>query len=217
MGRSALILVVLAQVVAACSTAGSASPSATISRSPTPAPTATATVASASQSTPTSTSAPTASATTSNACSHPQRAYTVSYPSDWYTNAGTETDIGCTRFGPDPLGDDPATDTGAVIVLLAEPDLGWNNPLAPLTGEFEGYRILVDEATTIGGRSAWVREYELTLAEPGTSVGDLRISYSVLLENDWFLTSTATARPDGYDAARAILEEMLEGLEVPTP
>jgi hypothetical protein len=59
--------------------------------------------------------------------------------------------------------------------------------------------------------------YELTLAESGSSVGDLRVSYSVQLENDWFLTSTATARPDDLPEARALLETMLEGLDVPQP
>ena len=94
---------------------------------------------------------------------------------------------------------------------------GWNNPLTPLVGEFEGYRTLVDEATVIGDRPAWVRVYELTLAESGSSVGDLRVSYSVQLENDWFLTGTATARPDDFPEARALLETMLEGLDVPQP
>lgn len=99
--------------------------------------------------------------------------------------------------------------------MLAEPDLGWNNPFGPLPGEFEGYRVLVDESTTIGGRRAWVREYELTIALPGRHVGDLQLTYSVGLENDWFLSATSIAAPERYPDYRAELEAMLEDLRVP--
>lgn len=91
----------------------------------------------------------------------------------------------------------------------------WSDPFAPLTGEFEGYAVLRDEATTIGGRNAWVREFELTTSVAGShGAGDRQHTSAVVIGDGWFLDANAVAAPEEFGATCAVVEVMLESLEV---
>ncbi len=93
---------------------------------------------------------PTATATSLDRCVNESGIYAVTYPSDWYSNGGGlswDGWDGCSLFGPRPFED--ADDPAIAIRLLAQPKVPWSDPFAPLTGEFQGYTVLRDEATTI--------------------------------------------------------------------
>jgi hypothetical protein len=119
----------------------------------------------------------------------------------------------CGLFAPEPFAtwDDPAI----AINILAEPNLGWNDPFAPLTQTLDYATLLVDEETSIGGRRAWTREFEFTQDLPGENVfaGDRQLTYAVELPDGWFLHADLISRPETFDAERAVFETMLESLE----
>lgn len=146
----------------------------------------------------------------------------VNYPSDWYSNGGGlnwDSWDACSLFGHQPFltADDPAI----AIRLLAQPIQPWSDPFAPLTGEFEGYTVLRDEATTIGGRDAWVREFAMTTSVPGDhNAGDRQLTYDVHIGDGWFLHADAGMAPDDYEdvsAALTLMLDTLEVLEIPAP
>jgi hypothetical protein len=159
---------------------------------------------------------PTASAIPLDRCVNEAEIYAVSYPSDWYSNGGGlswDSWDDCSLFGHQSFltADDPSI----AIRLLAQPIQPWNDPFAPLTGEFEGYTVLRDEATTIGGRDAWVREFELTTSVSGShNAGDRQLTYAVDIGDGWFLDANAVMAPDDYEEVSAVLTSMLETLEV---
>jgi hypothetical protein len=217
-GLASLAMVLLTS----CSSGGvpPAVPSATATPRPTPQPTLQSALPTASQATtasPTSTQAtkaPTGIAL--DRCVNESGIYAVSYPSRWYSNGGGlswDSWDDCSLFGPQPFltADDPAI----AIVLLAQPIVPWSDPFAPLTGEFEGYSVLRDEATTIGGRDAWVREFELTTTVSGNhNAGDQELTYAVDIGDGWFLSASAGAAPDDFEEASHVLTSMLDTLEV---
>ena len=146
--------------------------------------------------------------------------YAVSYPAVWYSNAGIADWEDCGLFDPAPFA--AATDPAISIRFLPEPLMSWNDPFGPLTNEFEGTLVRVDEPTTIGGRRAWKREFEFYQDLPGGNVlaGDRRLTYAVELPGGWFLSADLISRPATFDAERAVFEAMLESLEaleVPEP
>ena len=174
-----------------------ARPTATISSTPVP--------------TATETPIPTATAATTAHCVHQYSVYAVNYPADWYTNLGIEGVDDCSLFGPAPISnpDDPS-----LIRLLAEPDLGWNDPFSPLTATLEGWSVLIEEESSIGGRRAWVQEMEATGDGAGAAIGSVDLRYSIELPEDWFLKAS-TRLPPGSIEARETLVQILESVEPP--
>jgi len=147
-------------------------------------------------------------------CVHEGGRYAVSYPAAWYSNAGMADWDDCGLFDPAPFAasDDPAIS----VRFLAQPIMGWNDPFAPLTNEFEGFTVLVDELTSIGGRRAWVREFDVTTTPLGSSwvtAGDRELTYAVELPDGWFVHAELITRPETYDVERAVFEAMLESLD----
>jgi hypothetical protein len=221
--RSCLATALIGVVISGCSAADVATPTPTTTPTPTasetiaPTPTPIPTLNSATplpSTTPMPTSQTTGDRTAFDRCVHEYGIYAVTFPSDWYTNVGMDGWDDCGLFAPQTFAswDDPAI----AIRLGAEPDLGWNNPLGPLTAEFEGYTVIRDEETTIGGRRARVREFILTTDVPGShSAGDMQLSYGVeLAAEGWFINVQAVVGPEEFEETTAVVEAMLESLEV---
>ena len=155
-----LSAIVLAALMGGCASAASSPPAESVSSSSAsaaPSSSASAGPSAEESATPQEPSL-TASAIALDRCTDGSGIYAVIYPNNWYSNGGGPGWDGwdaCSLFGPGPFVD--ADDPAIAIRLLAQPMVPWSDPFAPLTGESEGYTVLRDEATTVGGRDAWVR------------------------------------------------------------
>jgi hypothetical protein len=209
MTRGRFLGALLTLALAGCA-AAEGSPSASQSLTPSPSP-------SAPRATPTATATPTSEPTAASAmkrCENENAGYVVTYPADWYVGSQSDGFYGCDAFGRSPISDqdDPAID----ISLIAQPDMGWNDPFQPMTGEAQGYRLLVDEETTLFGQRAWNREWVITEASAGLAKGDLLTRYELEYRKGWFVVAAAFSKAALHDETTAVLLRMLETLETPS-
>lgn len=143
-------------------------------------------------------------------CERPDAGYAVSYPADWYVGAEADGFNHCSEFGPSPFARDDNRSTA--ISLMAEPDMGWNNPFEGSFGEFQGYALLLDEETRLFGRRVRHVEWKITEDGGGARVGDLQTRYAMEYRSGWFMTAQAMSGPEVHTDITATLMAMLESL-----
>lgn len=145
-------------------------------------------------------------------CENPVDGYRISFPDAWYSNTEYDGVAACRFFNPGPFVVMPGVDAAGVAITVRRIPGNLN------TFDFtEGF-----EEITAAGRP--VRRYELhgALGEGGSLPGWYRIyTYEVQLTEDrtgetLVLSATNGALGD-YAANRAVLDAMVENLELTTP
>lgn len=151
-------------------------------------------------------------------CTNTDLGFSVRYPGDWWANEAQPVDEpglddipACFAFAEEPVEIRPASELPAEVAIVIS---GADQILPPSTGA-----TVVDEhETTIAGRPATVREDEEGEAgAPFSFPGQRRYSYFIELPDGTYLvagTSSREADDPAYETHKAILDAMMESLEL---
>lgn len=140
-------------------------------------------------------------------CPNQEIGFTIEYPAGWHTNPGDAMPQ-CSLFDPDPIEIEPATELPFDIAVAMRHE---TTPLATLTGEQRGRRVLLQEDTSVNGRRAARMEIETTedLLRPA---GSRTYGYYVDLEDATLVAETHDVGELAYDRKQRILDAMVATL-----
>ena len=144
-------------------------------------------------------------------CANPTDGYTVGYLSDWHANpaiaapAGLDPVAPCRFFAEEPFEVRPNAGVPGTVAITFQvvPDV------RPPSGSLVGAEL----QTTVGGRSATMREIEVGDGA-FMPAGSLVYEYFVALDDGTFLlVSTDSARDGDYAEHKLVLDRMMETLQ----
>ena len=145
-------------------------------------------------------------------CENPTDGYTVQYPTDWHANppvpapSGLDPVAPCRFFGEEPFEVRPNAGLPSSVAISFQlvPDV------RPEGGTLRGESI----TTTVDGREAIAREVDIgegVFMPPGTLVYEWFIE---LADGQFLLVSTDSSRDGDYAAHQAVLDRMMETLQL---
>jgi hypothetical protein len=145
-------------------------------------------------------------------CDNLEYGFRVAYPSDWQTNAG-DVLPSCTVFHPGEIEIPVASELphDLAITISREPV-----ELEELTRDDAWHSIVFAERVAVAGLPAVRMEYEAT-GEGLRDAGALTYRYVVQLEAGVLIAATHDVGTPSYQEKRAVLDRMIETLQLTGP